>query len=680
MILKNAHITNYKCIRDSDSFDLDSEVTCLVGKNEAGKTTILEVLNKLKPVRETDAKFDVTKEYFRKTVLEYKPRHDSKPDTAIVTTWQLQEQDYKAIEDKIGPAARKIGEVKVSKRFDDKVFVDFDLNEQEVVQSLLKASTLEGNEKGKYKAVSNVAELASQLAAVPEEQEQRSALLKEIKDRFGDKTARGVAEEAIWNRVPRFAFFHQYVRMPGQLSVQAFSERAESKSLTEQDEVFVSLLDMIGMSVNEFVGLQRYEELIANLEAASGNLTQRLRKYWPDGEFLRMEFKFDDGMPRDEAPFNSGKVFRARIRNDRYDVTVPFDQRSNGFIWFFSFLVWFTQLKKNVSGDLIVMLDEPGLSLHGTAQQELLRFIDEMLAPDYQVIYTSHSLYMLNASRVDRVRPVEEIMKEDDDGIPFGTRVFNSWWHGSRQTILPLADRVSVDLAPALFVGSHRLLVEGDSDLMLIEWFRAKLLTEGRTSLDPRWRVTPCGSISKIETFLNLLAADHFQCAVVCDYADGGKGQVQRLRETGARVSADVLSADQYAEKPEADLEDLLGDDAYAVLVNGCYGLTGDNEFAPPATADRKGTGRIVKAAEEHMRTMPPSIAEFKHTGPPDYLMRQGLDYALPDLESALDRFEALFKDLNDIINATSSEKATESARTDAPRRSKPKAAGRRAN
>jgi hypothetical protein len=189
---------------------------------------------------------------------------------------------------------------------------------------------------------------------------------------------------------------------------------------------------------------------------------------------------------------------------------------------------------------------------------------------------------------------------------------------------------------------------------MLIEYFRSRLLKEGRTSLDTRWRPTPCGSISKIETFLNLLAAEHFTCAVLCDYAEGQqKREVQRLRETGSRVSADVLTADQYAGKTEADLEDLLGDEAYAFLVNGCYGLTGSHALVAPKPAAGKSTGRILKAAEDHMRMMPPGTPEFKHPEPPDYLMRLGLDAKLPGLDEAMDRFETLFKTLNQIIDAT---------------------------
>jgi predicted ATPase len=656
MILTHAQVRNYKCIKDSTEFSLDKDVTCLVGKNEAGKTALLEAIYKLKPVRQEDGKFDVTKEYYRPSVLDYKLRHEANPDTAIVTTWELEEEDYQAIETRIGPAARKIRSVIVSKRFDDKVLTDFELDETVVVQELLKASDLEAKEQGKYKAAQSVKELVSQLGAVPEEQQQRNALIQGIKQRFGDKTAREVATEVIWDRTPRFAFFSQYLRMPGQLAVNQFKERAGANKLTDEDRVFTSLLEMIGMSVDAFATVTTYEDLIARLEAASGKLTRELRNFWPDGKHLSMEFKFDDALSADPAPFNVGKIFRARIKNERYDVTTAFDQRSNGFIWFFSFLVWFTQLERNYKTDLIVLLDEPGMALHGSAQKELLRFIEQRLAPKFQVVYTTHSPFMLDPSNLHRARPVEDVYREPgpDEDLTLdpgrGTKVFKDWWTADKLTLFPLRGCLAYDITQTLFVGHHNLLVEGPADLMFIDWFKRKLASLGRPTLDRRWVVTPCGSISKIGAFLNLFGGNHLHCAVLCDYGNGGKGEVRSLGETAIMTSAAILTADQFANKPQADVEDLLGDKFYVELVNRCYGLTGAQIFRVPVVVPGQPASRIVKAAENHMRTMPPDVPEFTHPDPADYLLRQGIEAEYPGMSEALDRFQTLFEKLNSIL------------------------------
>jgi len=112
--------------------------------------------------------------------------------------------------------------------------------------------------------------------------------------------------------------------------------------------------------------------------------------------------RYDEGLPGDPAPYNTGHVFATRIENTRHGVTVRFDERSTGFVWFFSFLVWFSQMEKTYGKKLVILLDEPGLSLHGKAQADLLRYINEKLLPTYQVIYTTHSPFMIDAANVSR--------------------------------------------------------------------------------------------------------------------------------------------------------------------------------------------------------------------------------------------------------------------------------------
>ena len=46
MLLVDVRIKNYKCILDSETFTVD-QMTCLVGKNESGKSAILQALYKL---------------------------------------------------------------------------------------------------------------------------------------------------------------------------------------------------------------------------------------------------------------------------------------------------------------------------------------------------------------------------------------------------------------------------------------------------------------------------------------------------------------------------------------------------------------------------------------------------------------------------------------------------------
>ena len=116
-------------------------------------------------------------------------------------------------------------------------------------------------------------------------------------------------------------------------------------------------------------------------------------------------------MPRgrsDPPPFNTGYVMRTRIRNRRHRVTLGFDERSAGFIWFFSFLVWLSHIRRDHGTEYVILLDEPGLGLHARAQMDMMRFIREKLLPAYQVIYTTHSPFMIDGQHLDGLRTVED--------------------------------------------------------------------------------------------------------------------------------------------------------------------------------------------------------------------------------------------------------------------------------
>lgn len=132
-------------------------------------------------------------------------------------------------------------------------------------------------------------------------------------------------------------------------------------------------------------------------------------------------------------------LLQIRVRNQRHRVSVPFDERSRGFVWFFSFLAYFTNLEQNSDSELILLLDEPGLSLHARAQEDLLRLIDDQLAPSHQVIYTTHRPFMVSAGHQDRVRTV---IDQDRAGAKVSADIFQA----DEDTAFPLLAAMGIEL------------------------------------------------------------------------------------------------------------------------------------------------------------------------------------------------------------------------------------------
>ena len=63
MKLEAVTVQRYRNFVDPQRIEIEPDVTCLVGKNESGKTTILKALHRLKPANGSDVTFDLTTEY-----------------------------------------------------------------------------------------------------------------------------------------------------------------------------------------------------------------------------------------------------------------------------------------------------------------------------------------------------------------------------------------------------------------------------------------------------------------------------------------------------------------------------------------------------------------------------------------------------------------------------------------
>lgn len=229
---------------------------------------------------------------------------------------------------------------------------------------------------------------------------------------------------------------------------------------------------------------------------------------------------------------NCRTMVKIQIDNLNHRVTVPLSERSAGFIWFFSFLSQFKQLKKS-TGNAIILLDEPGLTLHGKAQADLLRYIEERLLPEHQVIFTTHSRFMVPSGKIDCVRIVEDVVRhEGRKTTVFGTKVSSDVLSVDQDTLFPLQGALGYEITQSLFIAPNTLLVEGPSDILYLQAFSTALKSRKREGLDPRWVVCPSGGIDKISPFVSLFGGNSLNIAVLCDLAVGDKGKLERLKNS----------------------------------------------------------------------------------------------------------------------------------------------------
>ena len=344
-----------------------------------------------------------------------------------------------------------------------------------------------------------------------------------------------------------------------------------------------------------------------------------------------------------------------RIKNTNHKATLPLSERSAGFVWFFSFLAQFKQLKKTAgNGNAIILLDEPGLTLHGKAQGDLLRYIVERLLSDHQVIFTTHSPFMVPMDRLADVRIVEDVIIESKGKRPEvkGTKVRSDVLEVSDDTLFPLQGALGYEVTQSLFIGSNTWLVEGPSDILYLQVLSQALIKRQRVGLDSRWTLCPSGGIDKIAPFVRLFGGNRINVAVLSDIAKDDKTKIDNLKKADILKSGHFYTCADFVDQVEADVEDFFEVDLFVEMLNGAYRPPVDKVITVAALAAADATPRIVKKAEALFKLMPASIAEFNHFAAARWLLENPsiLDANTPAVAVTLDHAEAIFKTFNRLL------------------------------
>ena len=580
MELVRARVTNYKSIDDSGWVSIDG-TTCLVGKNESGKTAFLQALRRLNPVPGANGDFDL-KDYPRKGYARYKRVHPERPAVAVSAEFELSDDEVAAVGVLASP------KVVVHKDYSNRLTWDLELTEPA----------------------------------------QGAADRRDV-------------EEQLERFLPNFAYFDDYSTMRGRISIEHLLERRDrGGELDDADRTFLSLLSVAGAELEDLRMQTNYEHLKAELESAAIGISDEMFEFWQQNKELRVDFDLSLANPEDPPPLNSGTILHVRIWNDRHRVSVPFDERSRGFVWFFSFLTYFSNLEEAQLNNLVLLLDEPGINLHAMAQTDFLRFIDERLGQKYQVVYSTHSPFMVDLKRLDRVRMVEDL----DDA---GTVVSDDVLSNDRETVFPLQVGLGYQMAERLFRAPHVLMVNSPSDMIYLQVLGDVVASKKGARLDPRWVLIPVGGADNVPTFVSLLDESHVNVAVLMDITPTKKERIEELTRDGSIKRTDTIKWVEVAKVRDADLEDLLDPDFYLDLVNDAYA----SEL--PAGLTRKSISgsnpRIVERTAAYFREQGIDGGDFDRNRPAAYLLgqhaqlRDGIDEATVQRAAALfDRVNAL--------------------------------------
>jgi len=261
-----------------------------------------------------------------------------------------------------------------------------------------------------------------------------------------------------------------------------------------------------------------------------------------------------------------GEYLRLWVADEIDGSRIELEQRSKGFQWFLSFYLVFMAESRDGKRNTVLLLDEPGLHLHASAQEDLLGVLAKLSEKD-QVIYATHSPFMIDLDALDKVSILTE--------TPQGSKITEPAKTIDKTALFPVQAALGYSLSRALVKEKYNLLVKSVTDLWILSTISQHFKASGRKYIDDDIIITPTGGGQRSALFATMLSGQEMgmAVAVLLDADAEGADVRKKLTETGIARETSVLFVSDVA--PESsrvvELEDLLPPNLYLRFVNELY-------------------------------------------------------------------------------------------------------------
>ena len=544
MRFKQARVRQYRSVRDTGWFEVEDLKTILVGPNEAGKTVLLQALRQLNPPEGVRG-FDALRDYPRS---EYNDITTKKVNPANITVveakFELEPNDIEAIPSDFADVTYVCGrtlnnmwrhdfegarpDVKCSDIVKDLTRLAVHLDGCKQPEDTKRSDELESITKDwgasdiiDAKRAEPIRQWLKNVLPLIEEgskEEERHDKLSKIIEFPAHKQE---ALDTLRERLPIFVLFDNYFRVRPLIHLEHLAQRLETGVLDDAyyDYGNKCLLSLLGFTARELSdlgkadephpddpdALQNYRDQLDKrsyqLNAASVRLTHEIKEVWvPDTKKAEA----------DRLRVVADQQYLKVVVEDDLGVEIELDQRSEGFQWLVSFFVVFFAETAGKHQNAILLLDEPGLSLHGLKQREFRATVSR-LAELNQTLYTTHSPFLVGPDELDLVRVVEMTDRR------IGTKVHSMVTASDPGALLPLQEALGYDLAQSLFAQQRNLVLEGLTDYWYVECVAELLREAGLVELNESIALVPASSAGKVVYFATILHAHHLKVAALLD-------------------------------------------------------------------------------------------------------------------------------------------------------------------
>jgi len=313
-------------------------------------------------------------------------------------------------------------------------------------------------------------------------------------------------------------------------------------------KTITNFLMLSGLKIEELSG-KKGSDRRRYTEDASSKITNMFKGSWNQAK-IRVDVWIDG----DEIHFG--------IEDESGIKEVPPTKRSDGFQWYLAFYINFMAGAKGDLRNSILLLDNPGLQLHPSGQKDLLSVLEE-LSKENQIIYTTHSPYLIDIEHLDKVRIIE---KHNDNG----TIINEKYYCSDLDSLKPIRDSLGFTLKDSLFISDENIIVEGPSDKYIIEGMLSYL----RDSFDwdpSKLAINSPGGANKIPYYAFFMASEGLKFVAILDNDNAGDLAAKELKKNPNLSETQIIKIDQIVNIKDITIEDLINPDFYNLAVNSSY-------------------------------------------------------------------------------------------------------------
>jgi hypothetical protein len=392
---------------------------------------------------------------------------------------------------------------------------------------------------------------------------------------------------------PKFVYIHDVELAGHQMDLQHLKQRqAQVKwdQLTNDEQTVSIILDLAKINIDDWLTkggtVQGRTTRAFDKRQASAFLTKQFQDLW-----LQKDVSFD--IEIDATTLN---IF---AEDRTVGMPVRLSRRSTGFRWHVSFAWKFTHASRGQYKNCILLLEEPGIHLHYSAQRDLLR-VFERLRDSNTILYTTHLASMVDPGFPERVRIVEAM----------GTHaVVKSGVVSSQKAPMAVIEMcLGLTGNMAGLLGNRRtLIVEGGDDALLINKLSGVLRRSGKEGLSDSIYLWPAQGAPKTPMYAAFAIGQGWDSGVLLDSDPAGNDAKKKIENLYLKDLAKTeqqkfrifqIGGAAKIKKTDAAIEELFTDEYYLDMANTAYGVKIDISELP-----KDGSDMITKRIQSVMKT-----------------------------------------------------------------------------